>query len=100
MPAGRGGNTADAPPDTQMSAADVDYVANWQKQTGIKLEFAFNAVGACTAPTANETSNANCSGSTAVNGTTYTDPGQAVDPGYPNDAAFVNELLKQQGQFD
>ncbi|MCX5387326.1 putative Ig domain-containing protein [Streptomyces sp. NBC_00083] len=99
-PPGVGGNAADAPPDTQMSAADVDYVANWQKQTGIKLEFAFNAIGACTAPTASATSGANCSGSTTVNGTTYTDPGQTVDADYPNDAAFVNEMLKQQGQFN
>ncbi|CAM5496948.1 hypothetical protein SXANM310S_03535 [Streptomyces xanthochromogenes] len=99
-PPGVGGNAADAPPDTQMSAADVDYVANWEKQTGIKLELAFNAIGACTTPTAADASNANCSGSTAVNGTTYTDPGQTVDPAYPNDAAFVNELLKQQASFN
>ncbi|MFI6056233.1 putative Ig domain-containing protein [Streptomyces violascens] len=99
-PPGVGGNPADGPADTQMSAADVDYVANWQKQTGIKLELAFNAIGACTTPTAADASNANCSGSTAVNGTTYTDPGQSIDPVYPNDAGFVNELLKQQASFN
>lgn len=99
-PSGVGGNPADGPPDTQMSAADVDYVANWEKQTGIKLEFAFNAIGACTAPTAGAASSANCSGSSTVNGTTYTDPGHQADPGYPNDAAFVNELLKQQASFN
>ena len=51
-----------------MSAADVAYVTAWEQQTGIKLNLAFNGVGACTAPTA---SSANCSGS--YNG--YTDPG-------------------------
>ncbi|GAA1936693.1 putative Ig domain-containing protein [Kitasatospora viridis] len=99
-PSGVGGNAADGPADTQMTATDVDYVANWEKQTGIKLEFAFNAIGACTAPTATAESSANCSGSTTVNGQNFTDPGQAVDSGYPNDAAFVNELLKQQGSFN
>ncbi|WP_329578832.1 Ig domain-containing protein [Kitasatospora sp. NBC_01250] len=99
-PQGVGGNAADGPPDVQMSAADVDYVANWEQQTGIKLEFAFNAIGACTAPSSTTTSGANCSGSTTVNGNTFTDPGQTVDSGYPNDAAFVNELLKQQASFN
>lgn len=99
-PAGIGGNAAAGPPDEQMSAADVDYVANWEKQTGIKLELAFNAIGACTAPSTTTTSSANCSGSTTVNGQTFTDPGQTVDSGYPNDSGFVNELLKQQASFD
>ncbi|MFI9274476.1 putative Ig domain-containing protein [Kitasatospora sp. NPDC052896] len=99
-PPGVGGNAADGPPDQQMSAADVDYVVNWEKQTGVKLEFAFNAIGACTAPTTGEESSANCSGSTTVNGQTFTDPGQTVDSGYPNDSAFVNELLKQQANFN
>ncbi|GAB2699886.1 hypothetical protein GCM10010442_17070 [Kitasatospora kifunensis] len=99
-PAGVGGNAADGPPDEQMSAADVDYVANWEKQSGIKLELAFNAIGACTAPSTTTTSKANCSGSTTVNGNTFTDPGQTVDSGYPDDSAFVNELLTQQGAFD
>ncbi|MCX4745638.1 putative Ig domain-containing protein [Kitasatospora sp. NBC_01287] len=99
-PSGVGGNAADGPPDVQMSAADVDYVANWEQQTGIKLEFAFNAIGACTAPSTTTTSSANCSGSTTVNGNTLTDPGQTVDSGYPNDAAFVNELLSKQAAFN
>ncbi len=99
-PAGVGGNAADGPPDVQMSAADVDYVAAWEQQTGIKLELAFNAIGACTAPSTTTTSGANCGGSTTVNGTTYTDPGQTVDTGYPDDSAFVNEMLKNQGAFN
>ncbi|MGF1426722.1 putative Ig domain-containing protein [Kitasatospora sp. LaBMicrA B282] len=99
-PAGVGGNPADGPPDQQMTAADVDYVVNWEKQTGIKLELAFNAIGACTAPSTTTTSSANCSGSTTVNGQTFTDPGQTVDSGYPNDSGFVNELLKQQAAFN
>ncbi|MDH6109639.1 hypothetical protein P3T36_000410 [Kitasatospora sp. MAP12-15] len=99
-PAGVGGNAADGPPDVQMSAADVDYVAAWEQKTGIKLELAFNAIGACTAPSATTTSGANCTGSTTVNGQTFTDPGQTVDSGYPNDSAFVNELLKNQASFN
>jgi hypothetical protein len=94
------GNAADGPPDVQMSAADVDYVANWEAQTGIKLEFAFNAIGACSAPTAADEPTANCTGSSTVNGTTYTDPGQTVDSSYPDDAGFVNELIKDQSDFD
>ncbi len=46
------GNAADTPPDVQMNAADVAYVAAWEQSTGIKLNLAFNAVGACSAPTA------------------------------------------------
>ena len=99
-PAGVGGNAADGPPDVQMSAADVDYVTDWEQKTGIKLELAFNAIGACTAPSATTTSGANCAGSTTENGTTYTDPGQTVDSGYPDDSAFVNELLGNQSSFN
>ena len=94
------GNPADGPPDTQMSAADVAYVANWEKQSGITLEFAFNGIGACTAPLAADESKAKCTGSTTVGGATYTDPGQDVDSGYPNDSAFVNALLTDQGDFN
>ena len=99
-PAGVANNPADTPPDVQMSAADVAYVVNWEQQTGIKLNFAFNAVGACTAPSTATESNANCTSSVTENGTTYTDPGQAVDPSAPNDAAFVNALLAAQGSFN
>ncbi|HEV2344102.1 MAG TPA: putative Ig domain-containing protein [Actinocrinis sp.] len=98
-PAGVAGNPADEPPDTQMSAADVDYVANWEQNTGVKLELAFNAVGACTSATAAGTSSANCSGSYASNGTTYADPGHVIGSGYPDDGALVNELLKDQADF-
>jgi hypothetical protein len=94
------GNAAAGPPDSQMTAADVAYVANWEQQTGIKLEFAFNAVGACTAPSTAAESNANCAGSTTRNGTTYTDPGQSVDTSAPNDAGLVNALLANQSSFN
>ena len=99
-PAGVANNPADTPPDVQMSAADVAYVAAWEQQTGIKLNLAFNAVGACTAPSTAAESSANCAGSVTENGATYTDPGQAVDPSAPNDAAFVNALLAAQGSFN
>ncbi|HEY0805729.1 MAG TPA: putative Ig domain-containing protein, partial [Pseudonocardiaceae bacterium] len=94
------GNPAAGPPDSQMTAADVAYVANWEQQTGIKLEFAFNAVGACTAPSTATESSANCSGSTTRNGTTYTDPGQSVDATAPNDSGLVNALLANQSSFN
>jgi hypothetical protein len=98
-PAGVANNPADTPPDVQMSAADVAYVVNWQQQTGIRLNLLFNAIGACTADTAGDQSNANCTGSVTENGATYTDPGQVVDPSYPNDAGFVNALLADQSSF-
>ncbi|HEX3788099.1 MAG TPA: putative Ig domain-containing protein [Pseudonocardiaceae bacterium] len=94
------GNPADGPPDTQMSAADVAYVANWEQQTGIKLELAFNAIGACTGPTTAAQSTANCTGSTVRSGTNYTDPGHVVDTDYPDDGTFVNALLADQGDFN
>ncbi|HEY4020601.1 MAG TPA: putative Ig domain-containing protein [Pseudonocardiaceae bacterium] len=94
------GNPADGPPDTQMSAADVAYVANWEAQTGIKLEFAFNAVGACSAPSTTTEASVNCTGSTVDNGTTYTDPGFSVDPSNPNDQGFVNALVANQADFN
>jgi hypothetical protein len=99
-PPGVANNPADTPPDVQMSAADVAYVDAWQKQTGIRLNLAFNGIGACSAPTAADESSADCTGSATDNGVTYTDPGQNVDPGYPNDAAFVNALLADQGDFN
>ena len=99
-PAGVANNPADAPPDVQMSAADVAYVVNWEQQTGIKLNLAFNAVGACTAPSAATESSANCTGSVTDNGATYTDPGQDVDASAPTTPAFVNALLADQGRFN
>ena len=99
-PPGVANNAADTPPDVQMSTADVAYVAAWEKQTGIRLNLAFNGVGACSADTAADESNANCGGSVTDNGTTYTDPGQAVDASNPDDGAFVNALLADQGDFN
>jgi len=93
-PTGVANNPADTPPDVQMSAADVAYVAAWEKQTGITLNLAFNGVGACSAPSTTTESSANCTGSTPVNGTTYTDPGVDVDPSNPDDAGFVNALAR------
>ena len=99
-PAAVQGNAADGPSDTQMSAADVAYVANWEAQTGIKLEFAFNAAGACSAPSTTTEASVNCTGSAVDNGTNYTDPGFDVDPGNPNDQAFVNALVANQADFN
>ena len=101
-PAGVDNNPADTPPDVQMSAADVAYVTNWEAQTGIKLNLAFNAVGACTGPTA---STAVCNGSTTEsgpgeNGKTYTDPGYVIDSTMPDDAAFVDALLGAKADFN
>jgi hypothetical protein len=94
------GSAPGIPADTQMTAADVDYVVNWEKQTGITLNLAFNAIGACTAPSAAAESSANCTGSVTDPSGTYTDPGQVVDATYPNDQAFVNELLAHEADFN
>ncbi|HEY1671494.1 MAG TPA: putative Ig domain-containing protein [Streptosporangiaceae bacterium] len=88
------------PADVEMSAADVDYVAAWEKATGITLNLAFNAIGACTAPTADVESSANCTGSVTDPSGTYTDPGQNVSTDYPDNHAFVNELLAHQADFN
>ena len=56
------GSAPGVPADVQMSAADVAYVVNWEKQTGITLNLAFNGIGACTAPSAADESSANCTG--------------------------------------
>ena len=92
--------TGAAPADVQMSAADVAYVANWEQQTGIKLNLAFNAIGACTAPAAADASSAACTGSVTDPSGTYTDPGQVVDSSYPNDGAFVDALLGDKADFN
>jgi len=93
------GNPAAGPPDSLMSPTDVAYVANWEQQTGIRLEFAFNAAGACTEPTTTA-SNANCAGTTTINGTTYRDPGTTVDTGAPDSTAVVNALLANETSFN
>jgi hypothetical protein len=92
--------TGAAPADEQMSAADVAYVANWEATTGIKLNLAFNAIGACTAPTAAAESSANCTGSVTDSGGAFTDPGQVVDASYPNDQGLVNALLTDKADFN
>ncbi len=99
-PPGVANNPADTPPDVQMSAADVAYVASWEKQTGIRLNLAFNGVGACSADTAADESDADCAGTATDNGVTYTDPGQGVDASNPDDGAFVNAMLADQGDFN
>ncbi|HEX7460401.1 MAG TPA: putative Ig domain-containing protein, partial [Acidimicrobiales bacterium] len=99
-PAGVANNPADTPPDVQMSAADVAYVVAWEAQTGIKLNMAFNAVGACTAPSTAAESSANCAGSVTDPGLTVTDPGQVVDTTAPNDQALINALLTNKSSFN
>ena len=99
-PTGVANNAADSPPDVQMSAADVAYVAAWEAQTGIKLNLAFNAVGACTADTAADETSANCTGSVVDPSGTYTDPGQAVEADFPNDQGFVKALLADKADFN
>jgi hypothetical protein len=94
------GSAPGIPADVQMSAADVAYVVAWEQQTGIKLNLAFNAVGACTAPTAADETSAVCTGSVADPGGTYTDPGQTVDSSYPNDQGLVNALLADKADFN
>ena len=100
-PPGVANNSADTPSDIQMSAADVNYVVNWEVQNNFKLNLAFNGSGACTAPSAASESKANCTGAATINGTTYTDPGQDVsDSAAPNSSAFVNALLADQASFN
>ena len=94
------GSAPGVPADVQMSAADVAYVVAWEKKTGITLNLAFNAVGACTAPSTAAESNANCAGSVTDSGAAYADPGQAVDATAPDDAALVDALLASQGSFN
>ena len=92
-----------ADPDVQMSAADVAYVDAWEKQTGITLELAFNAIGACTAPQAADESKANCTGSVTDTGDTSTPipvRWSTRPPAIPNDAAFVDALLADQADFN
>jgi hypothetical protein len=94
------GSAPGVPADVQMSATDVAYVVAWEQQTGIKLNLAFNGVGACTAPTAAAETSAVCTGSVADPGGTYTDPGQTVDATYPNDQGLVNALLADKADFN
>ncbi len=88
------------PADVQMTSEDVDYVVAWEKANNFKLNLAFNASGACTAPAAGDESKAICNGETTINGQSYADPGQATDSSAPNDSAMVNELLANQGSFN
>jgi hypothetical protein len=92
-PTGIAGNAAAAPPDTLMTAADVAHVVAWQQQTGIRLNLAFNAVGACTGPTA---TSAACTGGAAP----YTLPGFNVDPSAPDTSALTTALLANKAQFN
>src|SRR5664280_177383 len=94
------GSIPGVPNDVQMSPADVAYVVAWEQQTGIKLNLAFNGVGACTAPTAAAESGAICTGSVTDPGGTYADPGQNVDASYPNDQGLVNALLADKADFN
>ena len=93
------GSAPGVPADVLMTPADVTYVTNWQKTTGIRLNLLFNAVGACSADTAANESSAICNGSTTDGSTTYTDPGQSVAAGNTNAGALVNALLANQSSF-
>jgi len=94
--------TNGAPPDIQMSAADVAYVVNWEKQTGITLELAFNGAGACAQPTAAAAtaSGAVCTGSITDPGVSVTDPGMTIDSTVPDSSAFVSALLAAKSNFN
>src|SRR5664280_2717218 len=94
------GSAPGVPADVQMSATDVAYLVAWEQSTGIKLNLAFNGIGACTAPTAADESSAICTGSVTVPGGTYSDPGQNVDANYPNDQGLVNALLADKADFN
>ena len=94
------GSAPGVPADVQMSATDVAYLVAWEQSTGIKLNLAFNGIGACTAPTAADESSAICTGSVTDPGGTYSDPGQNVDASYPNDQGLVNALLADKADFN
>lgn len=89
---------ATIPPDTLMTPADVDHVVAWQKQTGIRLNLAFNGVGACTGPTLS--TSAVCSGSVTHGATTYTLPGFNVDSTAPDTSALTASLLANKSEFN
>ena len=97
---GRGpGSAPGVPADVQMSAADVAYVVNWEQQTGIKLNLAFNGVGACTAPDRGGRVERQLHRQRHRHGTTYTDPGQVVDASDPNDAGAGQRPARQPGRL-
>jgi hypothetical protein len=84
-PAGVANNPADTPADQQMTPADVTHVVEWQKQTGITLEMAFNGEGACTtqgeAPVAQGCPSTNVSSA-------------------PDDQAYVAAMLAHKSDFN
>jgi hypothetical protein len=88
------------PADVQMSAADVAYVVNWEQQSGITLNLAFNGFGACAAPSTLTESSADCSGSVTDGSSTYTDPGFDIATDNPNDQALINALLADKADFN
>jgi hypothetical protein len=89
------------PADVQMSAADVAYVVAWEQTSGIKLNLAFNGIGACTEPaTTAYVDAANCAGTITEGGSTYDDPGLVVDSTYPDDTGLINALLADKADFN
>jgi len=92
-PAGVAGDPTKTPADTLMSAADVTHVVAWQRQTGIRLNLAFNAVGACTGPVS---SSAVCTGGAAP----YTLPGFTVDAAAPDASGLTDALLATKAEFN
>jgi hypothetical protein len=93
-------DSATWPADVQMSATDVANVVTWEQSTGIKLNLAFNGVGACTEPTTPVGYSAICNGSITENSNTFTDPGLAIDTGYPDDTGLINALLADKADFN
>ncbi|HEX7444105.1 MAG TPA: hypothetical protein VF320_09470, partial [Acidimicrobiales bacterium] len=87
-PAGVANNPADTPADQQMTPADVTHVVEWQKQTGMTLEMAFNGAGACT--TQGEAP-------VALGCPPGSDP---IISSAPDDQAYVAAMLANKSQFD
>lgn len=97
-PPGVAGNPAATPASSLMTPADVAHVVDWQKQTGIRLNLAFNAVGACSGPALSTA--AVCAGSITHGATTYTLPGFTVDAAAPDTSALTAALLADKSEFN
>jgi hypothetical protein len=102
-PAGVAGNATDTPPNVQMSSTDVANVVAWEQSSGIKLNLAFNGVGACISSTATA-SDAVCNGTITEGGKTYTLPGHSQDStvadGFTDDSGLVDALLADKADFN
>ena len=100
-PAGVANNPADTPPDVQMSAADVAYVVNWEQQTGIRLNLAFQRRRRLhRAEHRDRVERQLHRQRHRRTGPPTPIPARPWTAGAPNDAAFVNALLAAQGSFN